>query len=496
MASIKSLFKDTAIYGVSSIVGRFLNWCLVPMYTYVFPDWEYGIVTNIYAYVALALVILTYGMETGFFRYANHHRWKDPQEVYTTSLISLSTSSMLFIVAGCLLSPTLARWLDCGAHPSFIWMMVVTVGIDAYTSLPFAYLRYKKLPVRFATLKLISIALNIGLNLFFILLCPEIWRHNPQWISWFYSPSFGIGYVFLANLISSSIVFLLLIPEISGMRYRFNWQLLREMLRYSYPLLILGIAGIMNQTLDKILYPMLIPDKAEAMAGLGIYGANYKIAIVMVMFTQAFRFAYEPFIFAQNKDVKGKDKNASYSQAMNWFVAFGLLIFLGVMFFLPVLKYFISPHYFPGLAVVPIVMMAELFAGIFFNLSLWYKLSDQTIWGTWFSLMGLAVTVVLNVLFVPRFGYMACAWAAFCCYGFMMVASYIIGNKKYPIGYDLGRLGLYVISALAMWGVATLLTTGNNLVDFPIRTLLLILYAASVLFIHRRFDRSRLRTRP
>lgn len=485
MASIKSLFKDTAIYGVSSIVGRFLNWCLVPMYTYVFPDREYGIVTNIYAYVALALVILTYGMETGFFRYANHDRWKDSQEVYSTSLISLLVSSLLFIVAGCLLSPTLARWLDCGNHPAYLWMMVITVGIDAYSSLPFAYLRYKKRPVRFASLKLINIALNIGLNLFFILLCPIIWKHNPQWISWFYDPSFGIGYVFLANLISSAVVLMLLFPEISGIRYRFNGRLLREMLHYSYPLLILGIAGIMNQTLDKILYPILIPDKAEAMAGLGIYGANYKIAIVMVMFTQAFRFAYEPFIFAQNKDVKGKDKNQSYSQAMNWFVAFGFLIFLGVMFFLPVLKYFISPHYFPGLAVVPIIMMAELFAGIFFNLSLWYKLSDRTIWGTWFSLMGLVVTIVLNVLFVPRFGYMACAWAAFCCYGFMMLASYLIGNKLYPIGYDLKKLGLYTLSALALWGVATLLTTGNNLIDFPVRALLLVIYSASILLINR-----------
>lgn len=485
MASIKSLFKDTAIYGVSSIVGRFLNWCLVPMYTYLFAAGEYGIVTNIYAYVALALVILTYGMETGFFRFANHDRWKDPSEVYTTALISLAASSVLFIIAGCLLSADMARWLDCASHPSFIWMMVVTVGIDAYTSLPFAYLRYRKRPMRFATLKLLNIGLNIGLNIFFILLCPWIWRTAPGWIDWFYDPAFGIGYIFLANLISSAVVLLLLYPELTGVRYRFNSRLWREMLLYSYPILILGIAGIMNQTLDKILYPLLVADKAEAMSGLGIYGANYKIAIVMVMFTQAFRFAYEPFIFAQNKEASGNDKNASYRQAMNWFVAFGLLIFLGVMYFLPVLKFFISPQYFEGLKVVPVIMMAELFAGIFFNLSLWYKLSDRTIWGTWFSLMGLGVTVALNVLFVPAFGYMACAWAAFGCYGFMMAASYIVGQRKYPIGYELGKLSLYFLSAMLLWGIGIIFTTGNNWMDFPFRALLLAVYCGSIFMINR-----------
>ena len=489
MASIKSLFKDTAIYGVSSIVGRFLNWCLVPMYTYVFAAGEYGIVTNIYAYVALALVILTYGMETGFFRFANHDRWKDPMEVYTTGLISLAATSLLFIIAGCTCSHSLAQLLDCPSHPSFIWMMVITVGIDAYTSLPFAYLRYRKRPMRFATLKLLNIGLNIGLNLFFILLCPWLWRTAPETIGWFYDPDFGIGYIFLANLISSLTVMLLLWPELTSVPYRFNSRLLREMLLYSYPLLILGIAGIMNQTLDKILYPMLITDKAEAMAGLGIYGANYKIAIVMVMFTQAFRFAYEPFIFAQNKEARGADKNSSYTQAMNWFVAFALMIFLGVMYYLPVIKYFISPRYFEGLRVVPIIMMAEFFAGVFFNLSLWYKLSDKTIWGTWFSLMGLAVTLALNIIFVPRYGYIACAWAAFGCYGFMMLASYFVGNRKYPIPYQLGKLALYLVAAMVLWQGAELIATGNNLIDFPLRALLLVAYAGTVLLVNRAYSR-------
>ena len=474
---IKYLFKDTAIYGLSSIVGRFLKWCLVPMYTYCFTEAQYGVVTDLYAYAAIALIILTYGMETGFFRFANHERLAKTGQVYTTALSSLGVSSMIFIIIGCLLSPEITRWLEYADNPAYIWTMVVAVGVDAYTSLPFAYLRYKKRPIRFATLKLLNIAVNIGLNLFFILLCPVIWRTSPEWIAWFYRPDFGIGYIFLANMISSLVVLMLVIPEIFAETYSFSGKLLREMLRYSYPLVILGIAGVMNQTIDKILYPMLAPDKALAMDGLGVYAANYKVAVVMVMFIQAFRFAYEPFIFAQNKE-KGEDKTRAYSEAMKWFVIFGLFIFLGVMYFLPVIKYFISPKYFSGLRVVPIIMLGEFFFGIFFNLSLWYKLTDKTIWGTWFSLAGLAVTLILNFAFVPVYGYIACAWAAFCSYGFMMVASYIVGKKMYPIDYGIKRLALYFLGAMALWGVSGLVATGNNLIDFPVRAVLLCIFAA------------------
>ncbi len=480
MASVKSLFKDTAIYGVSSIVGRFLNWCLVPMYTYCFAAAEYGVVTNVYAYVALALIILTYGMETGFFRFANHERWKNPSQVYTTTLISIGISSAVFMAAACAASPELARALDCGDHPSFVWMMAVAVGVDAFTSIPFAYLRYRKRPVRFAALKLANIGLNIGLNLFFILLCPWLAANYPAAVGWFYDPSFGVGYIFLANLISSLAVLLLLVPELTAEPYSFSGRLWREMIRYSFPLLVLGIAGIMNQTIDKILYPLLVADKAEAMAGLGVYGANYKIAIVMVMFTQAFRFAFEPFIFAQNREGAKGESDAAYRRAMDWFVIAGLFIFLGVMFYLPVLKYFISPEYFSGLRVVPVIMMAELFFGIFFNLSLWYKLTDKTIWGTWFSLFGLGVTLAGNIIFVPRYGYMACAWSAFACYGLMMLASYLVGRVKRPVGYDIPRLLGYFAVAMALYGVSVVSTTGDNLVDFAVRSALLLAYGGVV----------------
>lgn len=479
MAGIKSLAKDTAIYGVSSIIGRFLNWCLVPLYTIKFPADEYGIVTYIYAIVALALIILTYGMETGFFRFANHESYSDPDEVYSTSLVSLGVSSTLFFAVVMLFLSPISDALNCGGHQSFVWMMALAVAIDAYTSIPFAYLRYKKRPMRFAMLKLINIGLNIGLNLFFILLCPWLMTTAPGSVSWFYRPDFGIGYIFLANLISSGVMLLLLLPDIMSVKVSFNGRLHREMLGYSYPLLILGIAGIMNQTIGTILYPHLVADSAEAMYGLGIYGANYKIAIVMVMFIQAFRFAYEPFIFAQNRE-RGGDKTKAYSDAMKYFVIFALFIFLGVMYYLDILKYFISPKYFSGLKVVPVLMLAELFFGVFFNLSLWYKLTDKTIWGMWFSLLGLAVTLALNIILVPRIGYMGCAWAALACYGVMMVTSYFIGRGRYPIDYDVPRLMFYFVVAGLLYGVSCLVVLPVEWVNLLFRTLLLALYVGIV----------------
>ncbi|ANU64410.1 lipopolysaccharide biosynthesis protein [Muribaculum intestinale] len=478
MAGVKSLAKDTAIYGVSSIVGRFLNWCLVPLYTRLFPEDMYGVVTYVYSIVALALIILTYGMETGFFRFANHERYSNPDEVYSTSLTSLGFTSTLFFALVLLFLEPVSRAMECGGHESYVWMMALAVAIDAYSCIPFAYLRYKKRPVRFAMLKLVNIGLNIVLNIFFLLICPWLMRVAPGWVEWFYVADLGIGYIFLSNLIASAVTLLMLLPDIVRIPLKFNGRLLREMLAYSFPLLVLGIAGIMNQTLDKILYPVLAT--SDAMAGLGIYGANYKIAIVMVMFIQAFRFAYEPFIFSQSRE-RGDNKLQAYRDAMKYFVIFALFIFLGVMYYLDILRYFVRPDYWAGLKVVPVIMAAEFFFGVFFNLSLWYKLTDKTVWGTWFSLLGLAVTVGLNVLLVPRYGYMGCAWAAFCCYGVMMLASYFVGNAKYPIGYNVGRLMFYVGLAAVLYPLGCCIELGAHWADFIYRGALLALYVFVVM---------------
>lgn len=482
MAGIKSLGKDTIYYGLSSIVGRFLNWCLVPLYTRVFADEVYGEVTYIYSIVALVMIFLIYGMETGFFRFANRDD-ADPMRVYSTALISLATTSTIFIVAVFVFINPLSRAMLCPDNHSYVYLMGVTVAIDAFSAMPFSYLRYDHRPLRFALLRCINIGINIGLNLFFILLCPWLYRVCPQSISWFYDPSFGIGYIFLANFISSALTLLMLLPELRGFRWTFDRQLWRRMIVYSFPILLVGIAGIMNQNLDKILLPYLL-DSADAKAQLGIYGACYKIAIVMVMFLQAFRFAYEPFIFSQAKE-KGESQLQSYRDAMKWFVIFCMIVFLGVMFYMDLLKYFIAPAYFSGLKVVPIIMIAEFFFGVFFNLSLWYKLTDRTHWGIWFTLLGLAFTIGLNVLLVPKMGYMGCAWAAFSCYGVMMVASYVVGRWKYPIGYNVPRLSIYFFSALALYGLSLLIATGHALIDLPLRTVLLVAYIYMCLRIEK-----------
>jgi polysaccharide biosynthesis protein len=478
---MKSLAKDTAIYGLSSILGRFLNWCFVFLYINVLKTTaEYGIVTNLYAYMALLLILLTYGMETGFFRFANDREEKDPLKVYTTGLISLATSSTLFFVAVWVFRAPLAGILGYPEHTDYVWMMALIIAMDAFSALPFAYLRYQKRPVRFAVIKLLSIFLNIVFNLFFILLCPWLYKIHPEWISWFFNPDFLVGYILVSNVISSGAILLVLVPEIFGIHYRFDARVLKRMLRYSFPLLILGIAGIMNQTFDKMFYPVLASGRPDAMSELGIYGAVYKIAIVMVMFTQAFRFAYEPFIFSKNRE-KGEGNKQAYSDAMKYFIIFGLLIFLGVMFYLDIVKYFMPPAYYVGLAVVPIVMLADLFFGIFFNLSLWYKLTDRTQWGAWFSLFGFVITAVMNIAFVPRFGYMACAWAAFVCYLCMMVASYFIGQRIYPIRYDLRSAFVYTLLALVLYAAGMLIPIDNIVLRILFRTILLAVFIVYII---------------
>lgn len=471
---MKGLAKDTAIYGVSSILGRFLNWLLVPMYVRVLDSMgDYGIVTNLYGWTALLLVVLTYGMETGFFRFINKKEEKEPMTVYSTSLISLAATSSFFILGGlCFLTP-ISQSLGYTEHPEYVGMLIAIVGMDAFSAIPFAYLRYKQRPLRFAFVKLLSIFLNIFLNIFFLVICPWIYSRFPDTISWFYHPGYGVGYVFVANVLTSGLNLLMLLPEMTGFKYKLSLPLLKRMVSYSFPILILGIAGIFNQTADKILFPFLFDDKAYAQEQLGIYGACFKIAVVMVMFIQAFRYAYEPFIFARNK---GEDNKRSYSEAMKYFIIFALFIFLGVMFYLDILKHLVTPDYYPGLRVVPIVMLGEFFFGIYFNLSLWYKLVDKTQWGAYFSIIGCVVTVSIILLFGPHYGYMACAWASFACNLLMMLLSYFFGQKYYPVTYDLRSAFTYFSIAAICYALGMYLPLESLSLKMGLRTLLLILF--------------------
>lgn len=462
MAGLKSLAKETAIYGVSSIVGRFLNYLLVPVYTIALPasSGGYGVVTNIYAWVALMLVLLTCGMETGFFRFANKGQ-DDPMRVYSTTLLSVSIGSVVFVILGLLFLEPIAGWLEYGEHPWYIGMMMIVVAMDAIQSIPFAYLRYKKRPIKFAALKLLFIFLNIALNLFYYV----VLKGND------------VGYAFLFNLICTSVVMLCMIPELRGFTYVLDRELLKRMLRYSLPLVVLGVAGILNQVADKIIFPFVYPDEAEATVQLGIYGAASKIAMIMAMFTQAFRFAYEPFVFGKSKE---KDSREMYAQAMKFFIIFTLLAFLAVMFYLDILRHIIGRDYWDGLRVVPIVMVAEIFMGIYFNLSFWYKLIDETRWGAYFSLTGCTILILMNVFLIPKYGYIACAWAGFTGYGVAMLLSYFVGQKKYPIQYDLKAIGMYVLLAAVLYLAAEYVPIDNIYLRMAYRTVLLILFIAYV----------------
>jgi len=475
MAEMKSLAKDTAIYGVSSILGKFLNWCLAPFYSYYLTSSaEFGIVTELYAWTALLLVLLTYGMETGFFRFANKPG-ADPEQVYSTSLISLLGSSILFILFCLVFLSDISTTLGYGNHPDFIWMMAVIVAIDAFCCIPFAWIRYKKRPIAFATLKLVMIFSNIFFNLFFLLLCPKIQLWKPELIAWFYNPNYGVGYVFVANLISSVIGLVTLAPFLIHIKWSYDGVLLKKMLRYSLPLLVLGIAGIMNQSFDKMMFTHLLPDKAYAQTQLGIYGVCYKIGIVMMMFTQAFRYAYEPFVFAKQKNV---NSNKAYSDAMKFFFIFSVFIFLGVMFYLDLFQYLVRSDYRSGFNVVPVVLLCFVFQGVYFNLSFWYKLSDRTEWGAYISLIGCVMTVVGNIIFVPLYGYMGSAWVSCITFFAMMIISWALGKKYYPISYDIKSAFSYTVVGAILFGIGMYVPIDSVVLRLGFRTLLLLVFAA------------------
>lgn len=445
MANLKSLAKDTAIYGMSSILGRFLNYLLVPLYTSNISaaSGGYGIITNLYAYTALLLVILTYGMETTFFRYANKTN-EDPQKVYSSTLIMVGFTSLLFIVLVSIFLQPLSGVMGYSNHSSYVWVMAATVSIDAFQCIPFAYLRYKKRPIKFAALKLLFIAFNIALNLLYFVVLPDLYKSYPDIIQHIYNPETGVGYAFYINLVCTASITFFFYKELTGFKYTFDKELAKRMLSYSWPILILGIAGILNQTADFILFPYLYKG-GQAHQQLGIYGAASKIAMIMAMITQAFRYAYEPFVFGKGND---KDNRETYAVAMKYFIIFTLLAFLVVMGYINILRHIIGRDYWEGLKVVPIVMAGTIMMGIYFNLSFWYKLIDKTIWGAYFSGIGCFVLILINIIFVPQYGYMACAWAGLIGYATAMTLSYFVGQKKYPINYPLKSIGIYVLIAV------------------------------------------------
>ncbi len=486
MNPLKRLAGQTAIYGLSSIVGRLLNYLLVPLYTRVLITSEYGVVTEMYAYVSILWVMLTYGMETTFFRFSESE--KNKATVYSTAFSSLVVSSLIFGFIVLFNSQAIANWLGYPDNKDYVIWFGLILAFDAITAIPFAKLRQQNRPVRFATIKLINIGLNIGFNLFFILLCPYIIQHHPagvfgQFIGKIFNQEMLVGYIFISNLIASAITLLILLPELPLRNFFFDFGLLKKMLAYTWPLLLVAIAGSINLSLDKILLPRLLPAGTDVMAQVGIYGACYKVSIIMTLFVQTFRYAADPFFFAE----AGKSGSRKiYADVLNYFTIAVLLIFLVVTLYLDFVIKFIGEPYREGAGVIPILLLGNLFLGIFYNLSIWYKLTNKTIYGAFLSAIGAGITIALNFLLIPKFGYYGSAWAAFFAYFVMMVLSYFIGRKHFKVPYNLRKFFLYMGLAVVLFLISDFIPFHSQAIKYLINTLLLLIFGLVVFMGERK----------
>ncbi len=478
---LKRLAGETAIYGLGTMVPRLLNYLLVPIYTHlVFNQSEYGQITELYAYVALLLVLLTYGMETAFFRYASSS--ENPRQVFNTATSIVLFTTALFVLLVMLFLDETAALIRYSGHKEFIIFMCLIVGIDAFTALPFAWLRYQKKAKRFSMIRIASVLITIGFNFILLLIIPSFLGDNYQ--SFYpYNQTSLVTFVLVANLIGSTTVLFLLIPELRKFKIHIDPKILKKLLGYGLPILVIGLAGMINEVSDKILLKYFLPDPETAAAQIGIYGANYKLAVLMMLFIQMFRYAAEPFFFAE---AAKKDAKIIYSRVMTWFVVFIWFIFLVVNLYLDVFKYFIGPAFWVGLQIVPIVLAAKMFLGVFFNLSVWYKLTDKTLYGALIAIIGAGITIGLNIIFIPQYGFLASAWANFACYFVMMLISFWWGRKVYKVKYELLKIFLYSFLALVLYTLATYNEIEDQALFFAANTLLLAVFALIVFVVERK----------
>ena len=479
MNPFKKLASQTAIYGLPTIVGRLLNYFLVPLYTYIFSPSDFGVVTELYAYVSFLAVLLTYGMETALFRFSELKENKE--SVFSTALISVFISSIVFLVGILIFIKPLALKMRYEAHPEYLVWFAFIIVLDAVTAIPFAKLRQANKAKAFAFIKSSNIFLNIVLNLFFIVLCPKIFAHTDSF--WFplvnkiYNPQIGVGYIFISNLCASLATFLMLLPGLLAVKYKMDKALWKEMLKYGLPLLVAGLAGMVNETMDRILLKYLSPADSNVMAQIGIYGACYKVSIIMTIFIQTYRYAAEPFFFAESKN---KNATQLYADVMKYFVIACCLIFLGTLLYMDIVKYFVGKAFREGLFIVPILLLANLCLGVFYNLSIWYKLSGQTKFGAYLTILGAIITIVCNYAWIPIYGYAGAAWATLVCYASIMVVSYFIGQRYYFIQYDLKRIFAYLFLSVAIFFLSKLLNDASLAIRLTVNTLYMLAFAGLV----------------
>lgn len=480
---IKQLAGQTAVYGLSTIIGRLLNYLLVPLHVALFQPAAYGVVTELYAYAAFLAVILTYGLETAFFRYLNKEE-NHSQNSFRTGFSALLFSTTIFLTATLVFRDNIADFILYPENSEYVLWFALILAFDALSALPMAKLRSENKALLFASVNIVSIAVTVILNLFFLIYCKNNFEseHTNSFVRSIYDPNIGVGYIFIANLLGSLSKFLILIPTMIRTKGKFDWDLLKIMLSYAIPLLFFGLAGIINETFDRILLRRLLNEtKGEVYAKMqvGIYGANYKLAMLVTIFIQAFRYAAEPFFFAHEKH---KDSKKTYAYIMQVFAGVVGALFLVVTLFMDLFKHIIIPNesYWEGLKVVPILLMANIFLGIYYNLGIWFKLSGKTSKGMYISIIGALITILLNLWLIPIFEYIASAWVTLISYFTITVISYVLGQKYYPVPYKLGRILFYIISPVIIYLVLQQFTIENIIIKYTIHSLILMTFIATI----------------
>ncbi len=493
MKPLKDLAGQTVVYGLPSIIGRFLSYLLVPLYTYTFIPGEYGKVTYLYAYISFLNILLTYGMETSLFNFSRLEENKN--RVYSTTLLSVVSTSLFFVVIVAVFRQLVAGLMDIPEHPEYVVWLAIILSADAICAIAFAKLRQLNKARRFATIKSLNIAIYIFSNLFFILLCPKIYRHPDSFLYPFiniiYSPTIGVGYVIISNLLASIITLLMVLPDMLRAGIDFDSVLWKKMMPYAMPLLFAGLAGMINETLDRVLLVYLLPPETRWQQG-GIYSACYKISIIVTMFVQAFKYASEPYFFANAKE---KDFGKTFADIVKYFIIACLLVSLSTLLNLSWLKYFVGPKYWSGLDVVPILLLANVCLGVFYTLSIWYKLSHKTMYGAYLTTVGAIITIVLDVYWIPRIGYVGCAWATLICYATVMVLSYFMSRKQLPVKYDFFRIGIYFALSLILYFVSTRINVDSKVLELVINNGLILIFVVVIYFMEKsQFKRVKLET--
>jgi O-antigen/teichoic acid export membrane protein len=484
LSLVKKLAGETAIYGLSTIVGRLLNVMLLPFYTRVLNPGEYGVVVDLYSNAAFLMVVLSYRMESAFFRYGTPP--EDRDRAFSNAILSLFGSTALVVLTLFVFAQPIADFLQYSQHPEYIRWFALILAFDCLCELPFARLRMEQRPLRFAIIKLVNILVNIIMNVFWLLFCPWAAKQGMGWVHHVWQPGLGVAYIFLSNLIASAITLLLLSPQIRKTRLKFEYDYWKTMLLYAAPLIIVNLAGMVNEMLSRAMLKYLLPGTVEQNLGqVGIFGANYKLATLITLFTQAYRYAAEPFFFRHAAD---KDAMKTQAEVTKWFTIAAALGMLAILLFIDLVKYFIAEKYHSGLAVVPILLVANLLLGMYYNFSVWYRLKDRTTLGAWISVIGAAITIVLNLWLIPRFGFYSAAWVTLLCYLFMSWATWFTGQKHYPVPYQIGRMALYVGLALAGYGLGLIATQYISItpVLWGVRAAIFAAYTAFIYFFEKK----------